>query len=91
MATQACLGRINRSEEFRDARGFALAYLAGMMFVLLALAGLAVDLGRGYPGPQEFSIPKPPRRNSQATKRMSSCTCSSTHSRRDSRVFLASD
>ena len=48
MATQARLGRLDRSWEFRDPRGFALVYLAGMMFVLLALAGLAIDLGRGY-------------------------------------------
>jgi Flp pilus assembly protein TadG len=48
MATQVYLGRVDRSEKFRDSKGFALAYLAGMMFVLLALAGLAVDLGRGY-------------------------------------------
>ena len=48
MATQARLCRVDRSGKFRDPRGFALAYLAGMMFVLLALAGLAIDLGRGY-------------------------------------------
>jgi von Willebrand factor type A domain/Putative Flp pilus-assembly TadE/G-like len=44
MATQSWF----RSGGVRDPRGFALAYLAGMMFVLLALAGLAIDLGRGY-------------------------------------------
>ncbi len=43
-----CRKRIRRLERLRNDKGFVLFYLAGMMFVLLALAGLTVDLGRGY-------------------------------------------
>lgn len=39
---------VKQSKELRNEKGFVLVYLAGMMFVLLALAGLTIDLGRGY-------------------------------------------
>lgn len=46
------MATVSRSETARmrkqTEKGIALFYLAAMMFLLLAMAGLAIDLGRGY-------------------------------------------